>query len=103
MFREAGKTVGCRFPGRWASVCDCSVAWSVALVPVALLPATLPGLGWLYVAVAAGLGVVFLQRAWRLRVQKDEQSARGLFLFSLVYLLGCFAAMIVDLALGAWL
>ena len=85
------------------ATCNRIVAWSVALVPVALLPATLPGLGWLYVAVAACLGVVFLQRAWRLRVQKDEQSARGLFLFSLVYLLGCFAAMIVDLALGAWL
>ena len=85
------------------ATCNRIVAWSVALVPVALLPATLPGVGWLYVAVAAGLGVVFLQRAWRLRVQKDEQSARGLFLFSLVYLLGCFAAMIVDLALGAWL
>ena len=83
------------------ATCRRIVLWSVALVPVTLLPALLPGLGYFYLVVAAGLGVVFLQRAWRLNVRKDEESARGLFLFSLVYLLGSFAAMIVDLVWGA--
>lgn len=83
--------------------CNRIVLWSLALVPVSLLPALLPELGWIYLVVAGGLGVVFLQRAWRLRVRKDVESARGLFLFSLVHLLGCFSAMILDLAVGAWL
>jgi len=45
----------------------------------------------------------FLQRAWQLRVRRDTDAARGLFLMSLVQLLGLFAAMIVDLAARAWL
>ncbi|MEE3328590.1 MAG: heme o synthase [Myxococcota bacterium] len=79
------------------------VIWAVGLVAVTLLPFFLLGLGYLYLIVALVLGAICLQRAWRLRTRKDDASARGFFLFSLVHLLGCFSAMILDLALGAWL
>ncbi len=79
------------------------VIWAVGLVGVTLLPFFWLGLGYLYLAVALVLGAICLQKAFRLRAQKDDASARGFFLFSLIHLLGCFAAMILDLALGAWL
>lgn len=78
------------------------VIWAVGLVAVTLLPFFLLGLGYLYLAVALILGAICLQRAWQLRARKDDVSARRYFLFSLVHLLGCFAAMILDLALAAW-
>ncbi|MFP6640842.1 MAG: heme o synthase, partial [Myxococcota bacterium] len=84
------------------ATCNRIVLWSLAMVPITLLPFWLPELGWIYLIVAAGLGGVFLQRAWRLRVRKDVESARGLFRFSLVHLLGCFSAMILDLGVGVW-
>ena len=79
------------------------VIWAVGLVGVTLLPLFWLGLGYLYLAVALVLGAICLQKAFRLRARKDDASARGFFLFSLIHLLGCFAAMILDLALGAWL
>jgi protoheme IX farnesyltransferase len=79
------------------------VIWAVGLVGVTLLPFFWLGLGYLYLAVALVLGAICLQKAFRLRARKDDASARGFFLFSLIHLLGCFAAMILDLALGAWL
>ena len=79
------------------------VIWAVGLVGVTLLPFFWLGLGYLYLVVALVLGAICLQKAFRLRARKDDASARGFFLFSLIHLLGCFAAMILDLALGAWL
>ena len=79
---------------------DRIVWWSVALVPVTLLPLLLPGLGPVYGTTASLLGVLFLRRAWQLRRQRDTASARRLFLFSLAYLFGLFTAMIIDLALS---
>ena len=80
---------------------DRIVWWSVALVPVTLLPLWLPGLGLIYGIPAGVLGALFLQRAWQLRTERNTESARRLFLFSLVYLMGLFGAMIVDLAISA--
>lgn len=73
--------------------------WSAVLVPVTFLPALLPGLGALYGIAAAGLGALFVRQALRLRARRDAESARALFLVSLVQLLGLFAAMIADLAI----
>jgi len=73
--------------------------WSAVLVPLTLTPVLLPGLGVLYGVVAAGLGALFVGQALRLRARRDRASARGLFLVSLVQLLGLFAAMIAELAI----
>ena len=75
--------------------------WSAVLLPLTFAPVLLPGLGAIYGVAAVVLGGLFLQRALRLRARRDLESARGLFLISLVQLLGLFAAMIVDLALPA--
>ena len=82
---------------------DRILLWSLILIPFTLAPFALLDLGYFYLAVAGVLDGFFLQRAWQLRKRRDIAAARGLFLMSLVQLLGLFAAMIVDLALGAWL
>jgi protoheme IX farnesyltransferase len=74
--------------------------WSAVLVPLTLTPVVLPGLGWGYGVVAAVLGALFVRQALRLRKRRDLESARGLFLVSLVQLLGLFVAMIVELGIG---
>ena len=83
-----------------AATYDRILWWSVALVPVTLLPLFLPGLNLVYGITATLLGALFPRRAWQLRARRDPASARRLFLFSLAYLLGLFTAMIVDLALS---
>ena len=74
----------------------------MALIPFTLAPYLFLDLGYFYLASALVLDALFLQRAWQLRVRRDTDAARGLFLMSLVQLLGLFAAMIVDLAGRTW-
>jgi len=83
-----------------AATCRRILAWTAVLLPVTLLPALLPGLGAIYLVTALVLGGLFLRAALRLRARRDLESARALFLISLVQLLGLFAAMIVELAVG---
>ena len=81
---------------------DRILLWSLVLIPFTLAPYALLDLGYLYLVAALVLDGFFLKRAWELRVRRDTEAARGLFLMSLVQLLGLFAAMIVDLAVAAW-
>lgn len=80
------------------ATCRRILAWTAVLLPVTLLPALLPGLGAFYLVAAVALGGLFLRAALRLRARRDLDSARQLFLVSLVQLLGLFAAMIVELS-----
>jgi protoheme IX farnesyltransferase len=82
---------------------DRILLWSLVLVPFTLAPYALLDLGYIYLVAALVLDGFFLWRAWQLRVRRNTDAARGLFLMSLIQLLGLFAAMIVDLAAGAWL
>ena len=82
---------------------DRILLWSLVLVPFTLAPYAWLDLGYIYLAAALVLDGFFLWRAWQLRVRRNTDAARGLFLMSLIQLLGLFAAMIVDLAAGAWL
>ena len=82
---------------------DRIILWSLVLIPFTLAPYVFLDLGYFYLAAAVVLDGFFLQRAWQLRVRRNNEAARGLFLMSLVQLLGLFAAMIVDLAARAWL
>ncbi len=54
------------------------------------------GAGWLYGCVAAALGLVFLQRAYRALRLRGDGAVRSLFGFSIVYLFALFFAMIAD-------
>ena len=74
------------------------LAWIAALVPVSLLPVALGMLGPIYGVSAALLGAGFFAQAVVLYQRRDPASARRLFWVSLLYLLGVFAMMIVDLA-----
>jgi protoheme IX farnesyltransferase len=82
------------------ATCDRILLWTAGLLPLTLAPLWLPELGPIYGVTAVVLGALFLQRALRLRSRRDLESARGLFLMSLVHLLGLFSAMIVELAVG---
>lgn len=71
--------------------------WTACLVPVSLMLVPLGVAGWIYLAVAAALGLVFL--AWALRgyvTVNQGKWARGLFLYSLVYLTLLFTALVID-------
>jgi protoheme IX farnesyltransferase len=71
--------------------------WSIVLVPVtlALFPLGLAGPIYLTVAGALGLGFVLYAVAG-LRSAADEVWARKYFLYTLVYLMTLFAALVVD-------
>ena len=52
--------------------------------------------GWIYMSASATLGLVFIFYAWRLMRGAGIGHARGVFLYSMVYLVLLFGAVIVD-------
>jgi heme o synthase len=79
---------------------------TVALVAVSFTPVAVDLAGWVYGVAAALLGLGFLTRALRIvRLSLEPAAigrwARSLFLYSLVYLTGLFAALGLDRALGS--
>ncbi len=74
--------------------------YSLALVPLAVLPTVLGMAGWLYGAFAAASGVWFLHLAWRVWRGEDMTQPRRLFLFSIFYLFGLFATLLVEKLAG---
>ncbi|SMH41356.1 heme o synthase [Mesorhizobium australicum] len=79
-------------------------AYSLVLVPVAVLPAILGYVSWGYGAVAVVLGAGFVWKAWQVLAMSSDDTtmkpARQLFVFSIVYLFAIFAAYLVDVV--AW-
>ncbi len=76
--------------------------WAGALLPVSLLLVPLGIAGWIYLGVAAALGVAFL--VWALlglRREAGNRWARQLFLASLLYLPLLFAALVIDVTAGS--
>lgn len=76
------------------------LAYSIALVPVGLLPWIMGFAGPLYAIAAATCGGIFLYRAARLYRTTLEADARRLFAFSIVYLFVLFAALVVEQLIG---
>jgi protoheme IX farnesyltransferase len=78
------------------------VIYSALLVPLALLPALIGLGGALYTLVAILLGGVFLARAlgvYRTREGREaDRAAKQLFGFSIPYLFGLFAALLIERA-----
>jgi len=74
--------------------------YSLLLVPLAVLPTVLGMAGWLYGAFAVASGAWFLHLAWRVWRGEDMTQPRRLFLFSIFYLFGLFAALMVEKLVG---
>jgi protoheme IX farnesyltransferase len=75
--------------------------YALLLVPVALAPCFAGLAGPLYGAAAAGLGASFAALAWRVWRDKGTTAAKRMFAFSIAYLFGLFAMLLVDKAF-AW-
>ena len=70
--------------------------YTILLFLITLLP-FLTGMSvWIYLAVAAVLGLRFLSFATRLYATGDDRLAMPTFGFSIVYLFGLFAALMLD-------
>ena len=77
------------------------VVYSLLLVLASLAPAAFGLSGLPYGLSASVLGALFLLRVRTLWREKTRQAARGLFVFSILYLFLIFAALLADhLALG---
>ncbi|PJR90273.1 protoheme IX farnesyltransferase [Ochrobactrum sp. 695/2009] len=74
--------------------------YSIIMAPVGVLPWVLGFAGPVYGAVSALLGLAFLYYAWRLWAAGSQPAmlaaARKLFRFSLLYLSGLFAVLLVE-------
>jgi len=79
--------------------CGRILAYTVALWAVSLLPFAIGMAGWTYVAGATVLGGRFTWLAWRLR--RDIRLAMPVFRYSIVYLSGIFALLLLDHALAS--
>ena len=74
--------------------------YTILLVPVALAPAYIGLSGPAYGAAAAAFSAGFLVHAWRVRVDRRDVAAKRMFGFSIAYLFGLFAMLVVDRAMG---
>ena len=72
---------------------------TVLLVASSLLPLAFGKLGWVYGASAALLGLHFLWTNWKMVRVQSRQLARKNFLESMLYLVGLFVAVLVDVNL----
>ena len=79
-----------------------ATTWQMLIYTIALLPLTLSPLlldarlGWLYGTCAALLSLRFIAYAWQVRRTQDEKLAMKMFGFSILYLTGIFATMLLD-------
>jgi heme o synthase len=76
------------------------VIWSLALIPVTLLPSILPQplrmTGMLYFFAALVMGLVFTAFGVICAIRRGRAEARQLFFFSIVYLPLLTACMMMD-------
>ena len=70
--------------------------YSLLVVPLALTPVLTEAASWPYGVAAAGLGAEFLRRAWGVRSRGDAGACRSLFGYSILYLFGLFAALLIE-------
>jgi heme o synthase len=72
--------------------------YSVLLAPVSLLPWALGFAGTIYGAAAAILGAIMIFLSWQVRRSNDKerQPARRLFVFSMLYLVLLFGALLMN-------
>lgn len=73
-------------------------AYTLVLVPLTLLMTVpLAATGWVYAAIAAYLGWIFIRKAWTLlQSPSDRDIAKSLFKYSILYMMALSAAMVID-------
>jgi len=79
------------------------LVYTLLLLPVSLIPYFLGATGLLYAVGAAVLGLAFIASAVRVMREPDaadDQAARAMFKFSLLYLFLIFALLLADILLG---
>ncbi len=74
--------------------------YAVVLVALSLLFGFTNAVGFVYVGVAAGLGIFLLFLAWQLHRDQTSRRARHLYLYSLLYLALLFVGMMADSVIG---
>ena len=77
--------------------------YTLVLFASTLLPFIIGMSGWIYLASAVVLGVMFIVYAWQLWRRYSDALARKTFRFSIWHLSLLFAALLVDHYLGPWL
>lgn len=70
--------------------------YTILLFLITLLPFLTGMSGWIYLIGAVGLGLRFLSYVTRLYATGDNSLAMPAFSFSIVYLFGLFAALMID-------
>jgi protoheme IX farnesyltransferase len=70
--------------------------YTLILFGVSLLPYAARMSGWLYLAAAVALGLVYVGYAVRIHAAYSDRLARSCFRYSIVYLAALFAALLVD-------
>ena len=70
--------------------------YTLILFGVSLLPYAVRMSGWLYLAAAVGLGLVYIAYAVRIFTAYSDSLARSCFRYSIVYLSALFAALLID-------
>jgi protoheme IX farnesyltransferase len=78
------------------------LAYTLALLPVSLLPWWLGLASGLYALAALALGAGFVHLALRLRRDRSNRTAMRTFRYSIVYLFGVFLALMLDKAAHTW-
>src|SRR5216684_3922853 len=74
--------------------------YSVVLVPISLMPWALGFAGAIYGAAAAMLGAIMIFLSWQVRRsnERERRPARRLFVFSMLYLVLLFGALLLNTA-----
>ena len=78
------------------------VLYSILLLLVSLLLFATGHFGYLYLIGAVILGLIFIQKSWKLKKSSGADNAMSLFLYSIVYLTLIFLLMIVDRAVTTY-
>lgn len=73
-----------------------AVLYSISLLPLALVPAVMGLAGHLYLVTALAMGLLYTSAALRMAWLRTVESARGLFLTSLVYLPVVLTVLMID-------
>ncbi len=78
--------------------------YTVALVPLAVVPSLIGLAGIAYAITSVGLGAVFLYLAWRVRKitegREGDAAAKRLFGFSILYLFALFTVLLAEHAVA---
>ena len=70
--------------------------YTLILFGVSLLPYVIRMSGWLYLAAAVVLGLIYIAYAVRIYIAYSDRLARSCFRYSIVYLSALFAALLAD-------